>query len=188
MLTTLIRTLSLLAVLSIAGAIPGFAANNTLGSYRLNIAKSSYTPAPNPVKDLTVTRERSTDGLTQTTNGTLAGDVPFHATYTTRGNGAEVPVAGNPPFDTIAVKQVNANTITDERQKLGSRYRASGTTIFTAGGKAMIVTIRGISDDSLELAEALIAKRTALRELQSPISTSSRIATKSRSKNSSTLS
>jgi hypothetical protein len=93
--------------------------------------------------------------VTQTTNGTLAGDVPFHATYTARGDGAEVPVAGNAPFDTIAVKQVNANTITDERQKLGSRYRASGTTIFTAGGKAMIVTIRGINAGGKQFTQVL---------------------------------
>ncbi len=64
------------------------------GTYKLNIAKSSYTPAPNPVQDLTVTRELSSGGITQTTDGTLAGNVPFHASYTTNGDGVEVPVTG----------------------------------------------------------------------------------------------
>src|SRR5580658_6909571 len=125
MRTRLARTYLTLAALSTAAVLPAFAATRTLGIYKLNIAKSSYTPAPNPVQDLTVTRELSSGGITQTTDGKLAGNVPFHASYTTKGDGVEVPVTGNAPFNTIVVKQVDANTTTDQRMNAGNSYRAS---------------------------------------------------------------
>jgi hypothetical protein len=48
MRTKLARTYLVLAALSTAAVLPAFAANRTLGTYKLNIAKSSYTPAPRP--------------------------------------------------------------------------------------------------------------------------------------------
>ena len=42
-----------LAITSVAA----FGADNTLGTWKLDAAKSKYTPAPMPVKSLTITRE-----------------------------------------------------------------------------------------------------------------------------------
>lgn len=148
--------LPLLGALSAATVFPAFAANLTLGTYKLNTAKSSYTPAPNPVQDLTVTRELSSGGITQTTDGTLAGNVPFHASYTTKGDGAAVPVTGNAPFSTIAVKQVDANTTTDQRMNAGSSFRARGRTVFTHHDWTMTMTIKGINGAGREFTQILV--------------------------------
>jgi hypothetical protein len=156
MRTQFVRTYLLLAAVSAATASPTFAANRTLGTYKLNIAKSSYTPAPNPVQDLTVIRVLSSGGITQTTNGTLTGNVPFHASYTTKGDGVEVPVQGNAPFDTIAVKQADTNTATDQRRSAQSPYRASGRTVFTHHSKTMTVTIKGTSGVGKEFTQILV--------------------------------
>jgi hypothetical protein len=156
MRTKLARTFLLLAVLTTAPILPAFPANRTLGTYKLSIAKSSYTPAPNPVQDLTVTREQSSVGITQTTDGTLTGNVPFHASYTTKGDGVEVPVAGNAPFNTIAVKQVDVDTTTDERRNAGNPYRASGRTVFANQGNTMTVTIKGINGAGKEFTQILV--------------------------------
>jgi hypothetical protein len=159
MKTGLAGTYLLLAALSAALSPPVLGANRTLGTYKLNIAKSSYTPAPNPVQDLTVTRELSNSGITQTTDGTLAGNVRFHASYTTKGDGAEVPVTGNAPFNIIAVKLVDANTTTDQRRNTGTPYRASGRTVFTHRGNKMTVTIKGINGVGKEFTQILVFDR-----------------------------
>jgi len=156
MRTRHLRTFLLLAALAAAATVPAFAANKTLGTYKLNIAQSSYTPAPNPVQDLIVTREIASGGVTQTTTGTLTGNVAFHATYTSKGDGSPVPVTGNAPFDTIAVKQVDADTITDERSKAGNPYRATGRTVFTHRGKTMTVTITGINGAGKQFTQVLV--------------------------------
>jgi hypothetical protein len=159
MKTKLARTYLLLAALSTAASLSAFAANRTLGTYKLNIAKSSYKPPPNPVQDLTVTRELTSGGITQTTDGSLAGNVPFHASYTTKGDGAEVSVTGNAPFNTIAVKQVDANTITDQRMNATGPYRASGQTVFTHRGNTMTVTIKGINGAGKEFTQILVFEK-----------------------------
>src|ERR1035438_10135051 len=52
--------------------VAAFGADNTLGTWKLNVAKSKYTPAPMPVKSLTVTREASDGGVKQTVTGERA--------------------------------------------------------------------------------------------------------------------
>jgi hypothetical protein len=159
MITKLAQTYLILNVISTAYLLPAFAANRTLGTYKLDIAKSSYTPPPNPVQNLTVTRELLRGGITQTTDGTLTGNVPFHASYTTKGDGVEVPVTGNAPFTTIAVTKVDANTTTDQRANSGNAYRANGRTVFTHHGNRMTVIIKGISGAGKEFTQLLVFEK-----------------------------
>ena len=56
----------------------------------------------------------------------------INASYTAKYDGKDVQVTGNAPYDTIAVKQVNANTLTDERKTTGGPYKATGRTVISA--------------------------------------------------------
>jgi hypothetical protein len=142
-------------------AVPAFAASdaaNTFGRYQIDAGKSSYTPASagRIDKTMTVTRETSNGGVTQTTHGSLPDGTPFYASYTSNHDGKNVPVTGNAPFDTIAVKQVNANTVTDERKQTGGRYKATGRTVFSNSGRTMTVMIQGTNADGLEFKQVLV--------------------------------
>jgi hypothetical protein len=118
-------------------------ADNTLGTWKLDLAKSKYTPSPMPIKSLTVTREAADGGVKQTNTGEQADGTPIKSTYTAKYDGKEVPVTGNAPYDTIAIKQVDANTLTDERKKTGGPYKANGRTVVSNGGKTMTTTAKG---------------------------------------------
>src|SRR5665811_1596386 len=108
MRTILTKALIALAITSVAA----FGADNTLGTWKLDVAKSKYTPAPIPVKSLTVTREASDGGVKQTVTGERADGTAASGSYTAKYDGKGVQVTGNSPYDTIAVKQVNDNTLT----------------------------------------------------------------------------
>ncbi len=136
--------------------LAAFAADNTLGTWKLNMAKSKYTPTPMPVKSLTVTREASDGGAKQTTTGERSDGTQINASYTSNYDGKEVPVTGNAPYDSIAVKQTNANTLTDERKKTGGPYKASGRTVVSTGGKMMTVTVKGTSADGKEFTQTFV--------------------------------
>jgi hypothetical protein len=141
----------IVAVIAVADAA------NTFGTYKINVAKSSYTPGPGRIdKTMTVTRKASKDGVKQTTNGEMADGTPFYASYTSKHDGTYVDVAGNAPFDRIAVKQVNANTVTDERKKKGGHYNATGRTVFSNDGKTMTVIIKGTNADDKEFTQVLV--------------------------------
>src|SRR5580700_9203248 len=87
--------------------VAALGADNTIGTWKLNVEKSKYTPAPMPVKSLTVTREASDGGVKVTTTGEQADGTAINGSYTAKYNGTDVQVTGNAPYDTIAIKQVN---------------------------------------------------------------------------------
>ena len=117
------RTFLTTALIAVAiTTVSAFGADNTLGTWKLDVAKSKYTPAPMPIKSLNVTREASGGGVKQTTTGERTDGTKIEASYTAMYDGKDVPVMGNSQYDTIAIKQVNANTLTDERKKTGGQY------------------------------------------------------------------
>jgi hypothetical protein len=151
---SLILSVILTVILPVA-APAAFGADNTFGTYELNFAKSKQAPSPMP-RSLTVTREASNGGVKQTTTGEQANGTAFYASYTSKYDGKYVQVTGNAPFDTIAVKRLNANTLTDERNKTGGPYKAVGRTVFSNGGKTMTVTINGTNADGKEFSQLLV--------------------------------
>ncbi len=119
-------------------------ADNSIGTWKLNVEKSKYTPAPMPVKSLTVTREASAGGVKVTTTGERSDGTAINATYTAKYDGSPASVSGaGAPYDTIAVKQVNANTFTDERKKTDGPYKGTSRIVVTNGGKTMTTTTKG---------------------------------------------
>ena len=150
---------SILSKALVAFAITGvvaLAADNTLGTWKLNVAKSTYTPAPLPIKSLTVTREASDGGVKQTTTGERSDDTKVNASYTAKYDGKDVQVTGNSQYDTIAIKQVNADTLTDVRKKTGGPYTATGRTVVSNGGKTMTTTTKGTNADGNEFTQILV--------------------------------
>ena len=152
MRTILRKALVAFAITSVAA----LAADNTLGTWKLNVAKSKYTPAPLPIKSLTVVREASEGGVKQTTTGERADGTAVNASYTAKYDGKYVQVTGNSPYDTIAIKQVNANTLTDERKKTGGPYKATNRIVISNGGKTMTSTTKGINADGKEFTQILV--------------------------------
>lgn len=140
--------------------IGAFCADNSLGTWKLNVEKSKYTPAPFPVKSLTVVREASDGGVKVTTIGERADGTPIKTTYTAKYDGNEAPVTGETIlYDTISTKQVNANTLTDERKKTGGSYHATGRTVISNGGKTMTTTSKGTNTDGKAFTSSFVYEK-----------------------------
>ena len=73
-------------------SVVAYGADNSLGTWKLNVEKSKYTPAPMPVKSLTVTREAADGGVKVTTTGEQADGTPINASYTAKYDGKDVQV------------------------------------------------------------------------------------------------
>jgi hypothetical protein len=139
--------------------IAALAADNTLGTWKLNIEKSKYTPAPMPVKGLTIVREASDGGVKVTTTGEQADGTAINASYAVKYGGDEVSATGNGPYDMIAVKQVNANTITEERKKTGGSYKATAHTVVSNGGKSLTTTTKGTNSSGKEFTSTFVFEK-----------------------------
>ena len=116
------------------------AADNTVGTWKLNLDKSKFDPSP-PLKSATSTRESSEGGVKVTTTGELADGTPLNSSYTAKYDGTDSPVTGA-PWDTIALKHVSANTYTSTSKKGGKLY-GNARTVISNGGKTMTTTSNG---------------------------------------------
>ena len=134
------------AVLSLGNIVLG--ADNTLGSWKYNTAKSKPAAGVSPVKDLTVTREASDGGVKISAKGERADGSQIDTTTVTKYDGKTVEVAGKGlTWDTTAIKQVNATELTEERSKKGGQYHSTVHTVISKDGKTMTSTSKGTGAD-----------------------------------------
>ena len=148
--------LAALAITSTAA----FAADNSLGSWKLNAEKSKYSPGPLPVKSLSQTREADGDGVKATTTGERADGSPINATYTAKFDGSPASVSGQgAPYDSISIKQVNANTFTYETKNSSTKYRAHGRMVVSAGGKTLTMKASGTDAEGKPMTVTLVFEK-----------------------------
>jgi hypothetical protein len=125
-----------------------FGADNTLGTWKYNTAKSKRGPGVSPITNLTVMREAADGGVKNSAKGERADGSKIDDSYTAKYDGKEVAVMGTGlTWDTTAVKQVNANTITEKRSKKGGKYHSTVRTVVSADGKMMTSTAKGTDAD-----------------------------------------
>ena len=107
------------------------ASDNQVGAWKLNLAKSKYSPGP-PPKEGTLTIESQANGLKFTIHGTDAEGKPVHFEFSPKYDGKDYPVTGMPNVDTISMKKVDDYTI---------------ETVTKKGGKAVTTTKSVVSKD-----------------------------------------
>lgn len=143
MRTILAKTLGALAIIAIAA----FGADNLLGTWKLNVEKSKYTPAPMPVKSEALTAEPSNGGVKMTETGEAADGIAFNGTFALKYDGKDVHVTGNVPYDTASVKQVNANKFTYQLKQTNGPFRDEGSIVISKDGKTMTMTAKGTDSE-----------------------------------------
>src|SRR5215471_6264387 len=123
-----------IAVAMAAIAAGALCADNTLGTWKLNPDKSKPPAGQSRITSLTAVREASGDGVKVTVKGEREDKSKIDASYTTKYDGKDVSVSGSGlPYDTIAIKQVDANTLTDVRSKTGGTYKGTGRFVVSNG-------------------------------------------------------
>ncbi len=143
MTTGTVKACVVATVVAVAGTI-GVAqtADPAIGTWKLNVAKSTYSPGPAP-KSGTVVFSAAGTGLKLVVSG-VAGtgekmDWGYNATY----DGKDYPITGNnPDADTINGKVVDARTVVTVNKKAG-KVTTTNRRVVSADGKTMTVTTTG---------------------------------------------
>ena len=91
------RKLALLAITVVVSVLVlgsiAQAADNQVGTWKLNVAKSKYSPGPAP-KEGTLTIESQADGLKFTIHGTDAEGKTVHMEFSPKYDGKDFPATG----------------------------------------------------------------------------------------------
>lgn len=113
-------------------------ADSNVGTWKLNLDKSTYSPGPAP-KGGTLSIEAHDDGIKYTSDGQNADGTPTHVEFTAKYDGVDNPVTGSPVFTSIAFERVDANTINYTAKKDGT-VAGSGRSVVSEDGKTRTVS------------------------------------------------
>ncbi len=117
------------------------AADPAIGTWKLDVAKSKYTPGPAP-KSATITYEETADGIKRTGESLDADGKTTSFSYTAKFDGKDYPVTGSDLFDTIAPKRIDDRTVEATLKKSG-KVVSSARRVVSKNGKMMTITSTG---------------------------------------------
>ena len=114
-----------------------------IGTWKLNVEKSKYTPGPAP-QSVMVKVETAGQGEKTTTDFVNADGTRTTTLYTANFDGKDSPLAGSPAGDMVSLKRIDART-TERSDKKGDKVVQVLTRVVSQDGKMMTVTTKGTS-------------------------------------------
>ena len=121
---------------------PAASANPHLGTWVLNVGKSSYSPGPAP-KSQTIKMEAwDADGVSYVADGVGGDDKPTHSEFKAKYDGKDYEFKGNPDADMLSYTKVDANTL-DATLKLKGATVQTVHVVVSEDGKTRTVTQTG---------------------------------------------
>ena len=117
------------------------AADNWLGTWKLDLAKSKYSPGPAP-KSLTLKFEATPGGIKFTGDGVGADGKATHSMFLSKFDGKDVPYEGNPDADTASPKKIDDNSY-ENTWKKGGKATTTAKAVVSADSKTMTITHTG---------------------------------------------
>ena len=138
---TVLKTLLASTVLILGAATAAGAPDPIIGTWKLNVAKSTFSPGP-AVKSQTRHYVATPQGLLLTLTTTAADGKTNTSTMTFKYDGKPYPMIGNPDFDSVSVTRVDANVTASTQLKAGKNV-GSGLRTLAKDGKTMTFAQKG---------------------------------------------
>ena len=152
----IIKSLFIGAMLTICAGT-AFAADPAVGTWNLNLAKSTFSPGPAP-KSQTRTYAESAQGRTLTVKTTAADGKESTSTSSFTEYGKPFPVSGNPDFDMVSLTRVDALTVHGTQTKAGATVGTSVRTV-SKDGKTLTLAQKGTHANGAKYDNVLVFDR-----------------------------
>ncbi len=136
------KVIVLAVALLLASAVVCSAQNPQMGTWKLNEAKSKFSPgAP---KNHTVVYEAAGDMIKVTIDGTDADGNATHSEWTGKFDGKYYAVSGDATSDMRSARRINSRTLAITAKK-GAKVVLTGRVTVSADGKHRTVTTSGVN-------------------------------------------
>ena len=150
---------AILAIVSATGAAIAVAAapDPVIGTWQLNVSKSTFTPGPAP-KSETRTYSQSGQSITLAIKRVGADGKEMTSQTTYQLDGKDYPWTGDPSVDSLSVKQVDSNTIKFAQKKAG-KVVSTGSRTVSKDGQTLTLKIKGTTAKGEEFDDVLVLDR-----------------------------
>ena len=115
---TIFNTL-LVGAMIVIGTGTALAADPAVGTWKLNLAKSTFSPGPAPKSQTRIYTE-SAQGMTVIVKTTAADGKDSTTNLTYKEDGKSYPASGSSDFDMVSISRVDALTIHSTQSKAGA--------------------------------------------------------------------
>ena len=132
--------------------------NSSVGSWKLNVAKSKFSPDPAP-KSVSLKIEATGMAATTTVDAVAADGATQHWTYTSGYDGMDVPVTGTNQYgDMASRKRISAST-TETTFKRAGKVTFVNTVVVSSDSKMLTVTSKGTDVQGRAASSVLVYDR-----------------------------
>jgi hypothetical protein len=139
-----VAVLTSLSILFLAaGRMAGQATDPFVGTWKLNVAKSTFTPGPAP-KSETIRVEPAGEGHKVTGETVLADGKTGRIEYVAANDGKDYPVQGSPTTDAVSARRIDTRTTELEYKKGGKTVRTLRARV-SPDGKTMTLSVKGMN-------------------------------------------
>ena len=141
------KRISILSILLflILGSIMTFAQTAAkpafVGTWKLNVAKSKYSPGPTP-KTQTAVIDSVDGGMKVVSDRVEADGKTVHFEWTAKFDGKDYAVKGDPARDTVSVKKVDEYNLEITSKKAG-KVTTMIKAVYAKDGKTRVETVTG---------------------------------------------
>lgn len=116
-------------------------AKNMVGTWKLDTAKSKYTPGPTP-KSQIAKLENADGGMKVVSDRVEADGKMTHFEWTAKFDGKDYPVKGDPGRDAVSVKKIDDYTLAITNKK-GGKATTMIKAVYAKDGKSRTETVTG---------------------------------------------
>jgi len=128
-----------------------------IGTWKLNVAQSAYSPGPAP-KSLTLKVEPSGQGEKVTAEFVNADGTRTTTEYTANFDGKDYPLTGSLIADTVSLKRIDART-TVRTDKKGGKAVQTLRRVVSEDGKVLVVMTKGTNAQGQPANNALLFEK-----------------------------
>jgi len=136
-----------------AGDVP----NLLLGTWQLNLEKSTFSPGPAPRGQLRI-YARDGDGERLTAKGVDANGEPVLVQYRARYDGKDYAMTGSSNGDTITLRRIDDHT-TESTQKKAGVVAITSTRVVSRDGKMLTATSTGTDSKGQKVDSVMVFDR-----------------------------
>jgi hypothetical protein len=116
-------------------------AKNMVGTWKLDIAKSKYSPGPTPKSQ--IAKLENADGGMKVVSDRVESDGKMtHFEWTAKFDGKDYPVKGDPGRDAVSVKKIDDYTLEMTNKKAG-KATTMIKAVYSKDGKSRTETVTG---------------------------------------------
>ena len=150
-----VRLLAIVLVLAAVAATLWAAEEPLIGTWKLNLAKSKFTPGPPPRSQTLHYQPSGASGIQRANDEVNAKGERTQSVVTYVFDGKEHPVTGSPLVDAVVNRRMDAYT-TERVQKKGGKIVNTLRRIVSKDGKTLTITEEGTDDQGKPFSEITI--------------------------------